>query len=369
MNKFPLSVATGSAFCNRKEELAKLKIWLLQKQPTLIMSPRRYGKTSLVLKAIKATKFPYTHIDLFSIVDEEDIEKLILSGVANLISQIGTTAQKALKLASKVFGGTQVKVSLTKLGIEVDFNRSEKKPAYRILEVLERLDSLAEHAGKPIIIFFDEFQTISEISTNHSVEAVLRQVAQLSKSVSFVFSGSNRHLLRQMFEDRNRPFYKLCEKLTLERISEEAYSKHITTITKSRWNTAIDSKAIARIFFYSERHPYYVNLICSRMLINDQTVTAKDIDALWQQYILEEKSDVAAEVDLLSSNQRKLLTIIARENGHKALSGKEFIKKANMSKASIAQSYEYLIKKDYLYKDSDDIVHVLDPLIKYVLSA
>lgn len=158
MNKFPLSVAVGEAFCNRESELNILQTWMLQKRPVLMMSPRRYGKTSLALKAIKETGLPYAHIDLFSVVDEGDVERVILSGVANLISQIGTTAQKALKLANKIFSGTEIKVALTKVGIEVELKRNEKKPSYRILEVLERLDTIADHVGKPIILFFDEFK-------------------------------------------------------------------------------------------------------------------------------------------------------------------------------------------------------------------
>lgn len=367
INKFPLSVAMGKAFCNRVQELKTLQTWLLQKRPILMMSPRRYGKTSLALNAIKKTGLPYAHIDLFSVVDEHDIERVILSGVASLISQISTTAQKALNLANKMFNGTQIRVALTKIGIEVEVMRHEKKPAYRILEVLEKLDQMAKHAGKPIILFFDEFQTVSEVVSDYSIEAVLRQMAQLNPSISFVFSGSNRHLLRQMFEDRNRPFYKLCEKITLERIDESAYIKHIERVSKERWGEPISTDTIKAICFYSERHPYYVNVICSRMLLGKKP-TPEVIRELWLQYVMEERSNVAAEVDLLSTNQKKLLTILARENGHQALSGKEFIRKSNMSKATIVQVHEYLERKDYVYKDKSDVIHVLDPLIKAALS-
>lgn len=367
MNKFPLSIAVGKAFCNRKQELDILQAWLLQKRPVLMMSPRRYGKTSLALNAIKKTGLPYAHIDLFSVVDEEDIERVILSAVASLISQIGTTAQKALALANKIFGGTQIRVALTKVGIEVELKHNEKKTAYRILDVLKRLDHLAEHVGKPIILFFDEFQAVGEVVSDHGIEAVLRQVAQLNESMSFIFSGSHRHLLRQMFEDRHRPLYKLCEKMTLERISEAEYIKHIERISKERWGTPIATETVKAICFYSERHPYYVNVICSRMLLGKKP-SPEDIQTLWDQYVIEERSNVAAEVDLLSVNQKKLLTILARENGHQALSGKEFVKKANMSKATIVQAHDFLERKDYVYKDEEGVIRVLDPLIKAVLS-
>ena len=102
-----------------------------------------------------------------------------------------------------------------------------EKPSYHILEILERLELLAKKTDHQLILFFDEFQCISEATPDHAIESVLRQVAQLSKSISFVFSGSNRYLLNQLFDDRKHPFYKICERISLDRISEEAYTKHI----------------------------------------------------------------------------------------------------------------------------------------------
>ncbi len=85
---FPLSIAFNDAFCNRTEELSKLTMYIEYHRPVLLVSPRRYGKTSLALRAIEASKLPYAHIDLFSAVDENDIERAVLKGVGSLISKI-----------------------------------------------------------------------------------------------------------------------------------------------------------------------------------------------------------------------------------------------------------------------------------------
>lgn len=367
-SQFPLSVATDEAFCNRTDELNKLQLFIEQQRPVLLVSPRRYGKTSLAIKAIEASQLPYAHIDLFSAVDEQDIERLVLKGVGQLISRIESLPQKALQLASDIFEGTHIRTALTKIGIEVEISRENtKKPAHRVLDILERLEKLALKVNKKIILFFDEFQCIREITTDHAMEAVFRQIAQLTRTVSFIFSGSNRHLLNELFEDRNRPFYKLCERITLDRIAADKYSPHIQQASKKRWGSALEDNVLALIFKHSKRHPYYLNLLCSRAFILDIKPTEKAIDELWSQYIMEERSNVASELDLLSKNQRKLLVILSRVEGTNEPLGQRFISAANISKATLDQSMKFLEKKDYIYKDEEGYFKVLDPLIEAVL--
>lgn len=364
---FPLSVAADQAFCNRKEEITLLKNHLEQHRAVLLVAPRRYGKTSLVLHTISLIKRPYAFIDFFSAVDEADVEKIILQGIGELILQMESAPKRALALASQFFEGTQVLVALNKVGLSIEVHRQKEKPAYRILDTLERLEKLCEKMQKKVILFFDEFQCLGEITKDHAIESVLRQVAQLTKSISFVFSGSNRHLLSQMFDDRHRPLYKLCERITLDRISEAAYEKHIQQIAKETWGAELSQQALSNIFHYSECHSYYINLLCSR-LINGTFPSPEMIDHLWKRYVTEEQSNVASEIELLSKHQKKLLTILARTNGTKLPTGQDFIQKAGISKATLKQALTFLERKDYVYTDKTGTVKVLDPLIKSVLS-
>lgn len=365
--QFPLSVAMGDAFCNRTAEIKRLKLLIEEKRPVLLVSPRRYGKTSLALRAIAATKLPYAHIDLFSVIDEADIERLILKGIARLISSMESTIQKAMALAAKVFEGTHVKVSFPHAGMVLDVSRNREKPAYRVLDVLERLERLSEEKQQQMVIFFDEFQCIGQATDNHSMEAVLRQVAQLTKSISFVFSGSNRHLLAQLFEDRNRPFYKLCERITLRRIEAEPYGKHIQQVAQDKWGKEVSQEALSLVYEYTELHPYYMNVLCSRMMRLDMPPAKEDITALWNQYLSEEKSNVSSELEMLSKNQRKLLIVLAREHGTDLPLGKEFVHATNMSKTTIKQSLDFLEKRDFICKNNEGRTVVLDPLILNVL--
>ncbi len=365
---FPLSIAEGQAFCNRVEEISQLKYCIEHLRPVLLVSPRRYGKTSLALHAISQLQLPYVQFDFFSVVDESDIERVILQGAGKMISCLESIPKRALALANEVFEGTNITVSLNNIGVSIDINRNKEKPAYHVLDVLERLERLAIKANKKIILFFDEFQCVGEIAPNHAIEAVLRQVAQLTKSIAFVFSGSNRHLLNQMFEDRNRPFYKLCEKITIDRISEIAYQPHLQYVAQRKWDAEFSQRELDAIFSYTGRHPYYMNLLCSRLIIKACLPTTEEIRQVWHHYMIEERASVASELELLSKNQRKLLTVLARIGGIDAPLGYNFIQQANMSKATLSQSLSFLKKKDYIFKDTDGYIRVLDPLILSVLS-
>jgi AAA+ ATPase superfamily predicted ATPase len=367
---FPLSIAADAAFCNRIEELSKLTMYIEHHRPVLLASPRRYGKTSLALRAIEATRLPYAHIDLFSAVDEQDIERAVLKGVGSLISKIESLPKKALKLASEFFEGTHLRVALTKIGIEVEFSRdNDKKPAHRILEVLQKLEKLSVKVNKKMVLFFDEFQCIKEVTTDHALEGVFRQIAQQTKVISFIFSGSNRHLLNELFEDRNRPFYKLCERITLDRISEEKYIPHLQSAAMKKWKVRFLSEELDAIFNKSHRHPYYLNLLCSRIFLKKDKPHAEAIQAVWLQYVLEERSNVASEMDLLSKNQKKLLIMLARERGTNAPLGQEFIRISNISKTTVEQSLKFLQKRDYVYQDDTGCYKILDPLIATVLES
>ena len=368
MDSFPLTIATGKSFCNRKAELRYLATNIKDCKPTLIVSPRRYGKTSLALNAIKQSNHPHAQFDFLSAINEVDIERCVLKGVGELISRIESGVKKAIILAGELFSGLDIKVNYGRLGVSIDIDRKAEKPAYHILRVLERVDYLARKYKKKIILFFDEFQRISEVSEDHSIESVIRQIAQESKDLTFVFSGSNRHLLYQVFDDRSRPLYKLCDRIVLERIASVEYKKYIAQAALQRWHTKIDGEIVGRIIYYTERHPYYINLLCSKLWKQESVPTMSCVDEMWDNYVFQERTQVASEMDLLSKNQRKLLTVLARTNGTTAPRSQEFERVAEMSGATITQALDFLDKKDYVFKDVSNRYNVLDPLIKSVLT-
>lgn len=131
----------------------------------------------------------------------------------------------------------------------------------RLADLLEQLDKAAKLSKKRVAVVMDEFQQLSEMD-NHTIEASIRKAMQYSKNVSYVFSGSNRHMLIAMFNHKNRPFYNSCEIIKINRISREDYIRFITDAAIAKWKKPIDEETLNEILNLSELHPSYLNKIC-----------------------------------------------------------------------------------------------------------
>jgi AAA+ ATPase superfamily predicted ATPase len=367
MNYFPTYLAQGKAFCNRKEELSRIIYDLKGNTPILLISPRRYGKTSLALKAFEQIKWPYAHVDLYKALNAEDIEKFILNGIGKLLGTLESAPKKLLHLVSDFFSSMQIKVVLEKAGIQLEFNQRKQTAPDIILKSLEKLHELAKKKKKNVILYLDEFQVMAEVINNNSIEAAIREAAQKSTHVAYVFSGSNRHLMEQMFYDRNKPFYKLCDQIKLDRISEKEYEKYIQIASKRTWRKKITKDALEKIFELTESHSYYVNKLCSLLWQRNKPPTPNEILSTWHNFVLENKSLIERELALLSINQRKLLIFLASIEKTDELFSKQLTQQINLSSSSIQRAIEPLIEKDYVYIDETKFYRILDPLIKDVL--
>lgn len=367
MNPFPTYLALGTAFCNRQEELQRMLYDLKGNTPILLISPRRYGKTSLALQAFAHIKWPYAHVDLYKALSAEDIGKFILTGIGKLLSQLESTPKKLLHLASEFFMSMQIKVVLEKTGIQLEFNQRKPSTTDIILKSLEKLHDIAKQKKKHVILFLDEFQVIGEVVNNNSIEAAIREAAQKSSHVSYVFSGSNRHLMEQMFYDKKRPFYKLCDQIKLERISKEAYGKYMQAAAETAWQKKLDDKVLAAIFALTECHSYYVNKLCSLLWQQNAPPTEEEVFTTWHRFALENKSIIERELALLSINQRKLLFFLADEDKTNKIFTKDVMQQINITSSSVQRSLKTLLEKDYILLDEQRFYRILDPLIKHVL--
>lgn len=366
---FPLGLAGGDNFCNREAERHHLLSNIRQMKPTLIISPRRYGKTSLVLQTIAESKLPYSHIDLFSEVNQKDIVKSILKSIGELIGKISSTPQRAMNTLKEFFAGAQIKLAIGVPGVSIDFDMEHMHHKNQLDTILSRFNTLVEKNKKKVVLFFDEFQRLGQVAKDYSIEAVLRHFAQKSKNICFIFSGSHRHLLNQMFDDSRRPFYKLCDRIVLTRIESEAYFPYIQAAAYTKWKRKITPNTINAILMITEQHPYYVNLLCSRLWLTNKLPTESDVASTWKKIAAEEKSQLGSEIDLLSDNQRNLLITLAKTGKIKALQSKDFIARIELSASSIAQSLAVLQERDYVYCDTEGFYRLVDPLLNYILSS
>ncbi len=144
---FPLKLAQGDSFCNRLAEQAKLKRNVELNRSTVMISPRRYGKSSLAHKVVNDIKLPAAFIDLFLANDDRTVTMRILEGVGDLVSQIMPMPQKAIEIVQEYFSSFNFSFSVKGAGVSISFKAKDSDdfdPAKQVHEALKSLSNLAE---------------------------------------------------------------------------------------------------------------------------------------------------------------------------------------------------------------------------------
>lgn len=365
---FPLGKAYGVSFCNRVKETQWLVSNLNNAKHSLIIAPRRYGKSSLAEKAIAQAKLPFININFHLCTTEAEVSQLIVNQVINLLGKSVGQFEKIISSIKKYVSNLNPKLSFGGELVTLELSAKENvNHALVISESLLLLEKMLLEKNKKVVIFFDEFQEVSKIGRKSSIEGAIRTAAQEMENVTIIFSGSIRSLLLSMFEDESKPLYKLCRKLKLERISAEDYKKHLNKIANATWGKPLNEDVFLAIMQHSNRHPYYVNYLCDIVWeMNDQLPTISKVEEAWAIVIEEEWSDTLREFSVLSLSQKKVLKFIAMHNVT-AITSQETSLALQMPLSSIASSIEPLLEKDYIEIDEVGQYKIINPLLLTVL--
>ena len=359
--------AYGVAFCNRVDETKRLISYIENGTHTYLVAPRRYGKSSLCEMVLHNTPLPCVTLDFHLAVSEKTAEQIIINGVTALIGKAIGAIDKlqhvvkkyAKKLTPKmVLGGEYMKLELA---LDAQYN-----PAENIAEALLLLEKLLQERDKQAVLLLDEFQEIGGMENGHGIEGAIRHVAQETQNLAIIFSGSNPHMLTAMFEDERRPLYKLCRKLTLDRIGEKDYHPHLNRAARSQWKKDLSQSVFEKIMQVTERHPYYVNYLCNELWLDDKSPTIHSVTEAWDMIVDEERSDLIKDFLSLSDNQRKLLIYIANFGGHN-LYASEVVTKTEIPSGSIATTVAILLEKNYIEK-SHNVFKIIVPAYHKLLA-
>lgn len=365
---FPLGIAKGNAFCNRVTERSQLVKNIKAHQHTLITSPRRYGKTSLVLFVLEKLGIPFAKVDLFVALDAKACEEQLLHGVQRIFNQISSKPERLLNQVREYFAHTKKRWTIGFKGVNLEMiPEKDSDVAINIMDALLALESVLAKKRQRAVLFIDEFQEIGALPSAKALEGAIRHVAQETKYLLLIFSGSNRHLLTYMFDDKSRPLYLLCERIALDRIQENHYVDFINKIAQKTWRRNFSEELFVAIFTLTERHPYYINALCNALWkAYDDKAQPPDVNAvkkIWQEYIHTERTRISREISYLSFGQRKILTAIAF--GHtNELTGKTFLQKVGITGPSVISALEVLEERDLIGKNQTGQYFIIDPLMK-----
>lgn len=229
------------------------------------------------------------------------------------------------------------------------------------------LDQLAEKENKQVVLLFDEFQQLLSVKNSSLIEGAICHVAQQTNASSYIFSGSNRHLLLKIFDDSSRPLFHLCDRIDLQRIPAGYYVDYLNKAAKNQWGKMLSQVAIDEVFELTKRHPYFLNSLCKLMWCETSPpVDAATVKEFFDRLCEQGRPRVSYDLASLSANQRAVIITITN-NKMMSTKSMDFIAKSRVPLSSIAQAMNVLQEKDFIYKNNDGKYCITDPVMDYLL--
>jgi len=336
---------TGKAFCNRDREQKDLIYYAKNSQNVLVHSHRRMGKTSLVHQVIHQLKkakptVKSVYIDLYGSLDENDFIDAILTGLTQIESKLERILKQMAGL--KVAGSIDPLTNLPTLSASI---KPKEKPEY-----LEKaLTIMASYSKKhKLLVVFDEFQEVAKYS-EEGFEKRLRKVIQAHRNISYIFSGSQKHILIEMFDSAKRAFYKMARSFPLENIEMQHYVNWARKLFKKK-SVNVDKEIIIDIVERCNYQPMYIQQYLFDLWRSD-TVNLAALDEIQKSIINSQKEQFIVLWNLLTQNQKKTLRLLA-ETGGEGIYAAEQLQRVGFNSGSVLQrALMSLVEKEILSRN------------------
>lgn len=346
------TVVEDSFFTDRKDELIKVQQILASENHLILISPRRFGKTSLIHKATKDIGRPIISLDL-----------QLITGVPDFAAQL-------LKRVFKAYPLEKVKHLITHFRIiptlslnpitnvfEVSFHPVNDN--FVLLEdVFQLIENIGKKGKKPIVIL-DEFQEIKSLDKN--LDKQLRSVLQNHKYVNYVFLGSFESMMKDIFEKKKSPFYHFGVLLFLEKIP---YPDFFEFLKKGFGLIIPTSDVLAKeILTFTNCHPYYTQQLAFQVwtLIEREGFTDLIVNTSIEELVLMHDMDYERLWNTLNQTDKKILIGVMRETPSPFK--EEFNQKVSVSATStVFSALKRLVEQGYLIKRNK--YEIDDPFFK-----
>ncbi len=334
-------------FCDREQETQKLISALQNGRNVTLISPRRMGKTGLIrhifhqMEAEKQAKCYY--VDLYK---TDGLASLVEQLASVVLGSLDTTEAKIIKQVTTFFKSLRPLLSFDSLTGVPTF-MVDVKPELAEHSLAE-IFSYMEQSGQLCVIAMDEFQTIVDYGEKN-VEALLRSHVQHLTSVHFIFSGSQRHVLENMFALANRPFYQSTQILNLYEIQESSYYQFAKEKLEAH-HQQIPTDVFNDLYQRLAGHTWYIQMVMNRLYESGQKqITKPLVNKVLNEIIDENEATFQTFMRLITPAQARLLKAIAKEGTVQQALGSSFISKHQLGATStIRSAIQSLVEKELI---------------------
>jgi AAA+ ATPase superfamily predicted ATPase len=351
INPFLLTGYEGPEyFCDRETETKKITEALINGRNITLISPRRMGKTGLIHHVFHTLQEQQNsicfYLDIYHTHSLADFVQLFAETI------IGSLDTKSQKIIAKVFSFFKsIRLTLTTDNLtgnpQMTFNLSPDKMEDSLKEIFDYLVD----SGKVCYIAIDEFQQITNYPEK-GIEALLRSYIQQLTYVHFIFSGSQKHVMENLFTSASRPFYQSTQLLQLKEIDLTDYQSFVINLFKKGKKT-ITTDAIDWAYRVINGHTWYMQVLFNRMYsLHDTTIDVIQAEKVLTETLDENEVTYLTYCNLITKIQLALLKAIAKEGTIAEPTSSAFIGKYNLGAAStVKASLKSLLGKELLFEN------------------
>ena len=349
------SVVTGSDFADRRREQAELVKELTDGQHLFLLSPRRFGKTSLiltVLDSLRSQGMMVAYLDTFRTTTPVQLLELMAQ---TLLRAAESRPERLLRLAMNLLGRLRPQVGTDSEGnptLSFDVGTSPRSILALQEEILTLPERMAAQRKRQLVFCIDEFQEIQRFPGG-GLEKAMRSHFQQHRRVSYVFAGSKESALREMATRERSPFYKFGRIFSLGPIPQDEFVPFMETRFK-RGRLSATSEVLEAILAAADDVPYNVQRLCHQLWADraghSKRITEKDIGDALATILDQDNAYFSALWDGLSLHQRQVLQAITRVGGRKVFAS-EFLTAHRLgSHSSVQTSLRKMLKEQIVFR-------------------
>lgn len=357
------TLAADNNFIDRVSERAELKQMLSSGINVTLISPRRWGKSSLVKKAMdeltaERKDIRVCYLDAFSINSEEEFYSTF---AAKVISCSSGKIEKVLKEAKQYLGGLIPGITISD-GINdvLSVNLRYKPQEMDKWEILNLPEKIARDKKIRIIVCIDEFQQLVNLPEYPDMEGKMRSVWQQQKNTAYCFYGSKKHMMMEIFNDSQKPFYRFSNIIFMPKISRKDWIPFILD-GFSGTRKHISEEFAQRICDVTDCHSWYLQQFSFFIWNATETVVDENIFQTCRERLIDTNAPMfTSDIEKLTPSQREMLKAIVC--GETKLTAKEVLNKYHLGNPNtIVRNKKVLLEKSFVESDNG-ILSISDPI-------
>lgn len=348
-------------FCDRKTETDFLIKQVMNGRNVALISPRRMGKTGLILhsfnkESIKENYYSF-FVDIYATTSLSEFVYLLGKSVYEELRHKKTAwGERFFQVIKSLRAGFKLNAVTGEPGLDIGIGDIQS-PTVTLDEIFMYLES----ADKQCIVAIDEFQQIGSFAEKN-IEALLRTKIQQCKQTVFIFSGSKRHLMSNMFNTSSKPFYQSALCMGLDPIPVSVYADFASGLFKE-FDKRIEISVIEEVYRMCEGCTWFVQMLMNELFALTDYGECCGVDKLsiaMDNVIQVQESSYKGLLSNLAPKQKMVLLAIAKEGTAKEITSASFVKRHGLVSASSVQSAVRMLLKSDLITHDDNAYKVCD---------